>query len=100
LQRGSAEGVTVDVYAPGTAIFDLRRMESRKQTPATARCDRPGHAALRRRFGNRSRRRTTTARSAAVTAVTSSTGRRFYVGATRGTLKLPEKNLGDLACVF
>jgi hypothetical protein len=31
---------------------------------------------------------------------TSSTGRRFFVVAKRGTLKLPEKNLGDLAFVF
>ena len=31
---------------------------------------------------------------------TSSTGRRFFVVAKRGTLKLPEKNLGDLAIVF
>jgi hypothetical protein len=35
-----------------------------------------------------------------VFTVTSSTGRRFYVVATRGTLKLPVKNLGDLALVF
>ena len=31
---------------------------------------------------------------------TSSTHRRFFVVATRGTLKLPSKNLGDLAFVF
>jgi hypothetical protein len=31
---------------------------------------------------------------------TSSTGRRFFVVAKRGTLKLPERNLGDLAFVF
>jgi hypothetical protein len=31
---------------------------------------------------------------------TSSTGRRFFVVAKRGTLKLPSKNLGDLAFVF
>jgi hypothetical protein len=31
---------------------------------------------------------------------TSSTHRRFFVAATRGTLKLPSKNLGDLAFVF
>ena len=35
-----------------------------------------------------------------VFTVTSSTGRRFYVVAQRGTLKLPVKNLGDLALVF
>jgi hypothetical protein len=35
-----------------------------------------------------------------VFTVTSSTGRRFYVVAARGTLKLPAKNLGDLAFVF
>ena len=35
-----------------------------------------------------------------VFTVTSSTGRRFYVVASRGTLKLPAKNLGDLAFVF
>ena len=35
-----------------------------------------------------------------VFTVTSSTGRRFYVVAERGTLKLPQKNLGDLAFVF
>jgi hypothetical protein len=35
-----------------------------------------------------------------VFTVTSSTGRRFYVVALRGTLKLPVKNLGDLALVF
>jgi hypothetical protein len=35
-----------------------------------------------------------------VFTVTSSTGRRFYVVAARGTLKLPAKNLGDLAVVF
>jgi hypothetical protein len=35
-----------------------------------------------------------------VFTVTSSTGRRFYVVALRGTLKLPLKNLGDLALVF
>lgn len=32
--------------------------------------------------------------------VTSSTGRRFYVIAKRGSYKLPVKNLGDLAFVF
>jgi hypothetical protein len=31
---------------------------------------------------------------------TSSTGRRFFVVAKRGTFKLPSKNLGDLAFVF
>jgi hypothetical protein len=35
-----------------------------------------------------------------VFTVTSSTKRRFFVVATRGTLKLPVKNLGDLAFVF
>jgi hypothetical protein len=35
-----------------------------------------------------------------VFTVTSSTGRRFYVVALRGTLNLPVKNLGDLALVF
>jgi hypothetical protein len=35
-----------------------------------------------------------------VFTATSSTGRRFFVVAKRGTLKLPEKNLGDLAFVF
>jgi hypothetical protein len=35
-----------------------------------------------------------------VFTVTSSTKRRFFVVATRGTLKLPGKNLGDLAFVF
>ena len=35
-----------------------------------------------------------------VFTVTSSTKRRFFVVATRGTLKLPIKNLGDLAFVF
>jgi hypothetical protein len=35
-----------------------------------------------------------------VFTVTSSTGRRFYVVAERGTLKLPVRNLGDLAFVF
>jgi hypothetical protein len=32
--------------------------------------------------------------------VTSSTKRRFFVVAKRGTLKLPERNLGDLGFVF
>jgi hypothetical protein len=35
-----------------------------------------------------------------VFTATSSTGRRLFVVANRGTLKLPEKNLGDLAFVF
>jgi hypothetical protein len=35
-----------------------------------------------------------------VFTVSSSTGRRFFVVAKRGTLKLPAKNLGDLAFVF
>ena len=35
-----------------------------------------------------------------VFTATSSTGRRFFVVATRGTYKLPRKNLGDLALVF
>jgi len=35
-----------------------------------------------------------------VFTATSSTGRRFFVVARRGTLELPEKNLGDLAFVF
>jgi hypothetical protein len=35
-----------------------------------------------------------------VFTVTSSTHRRFYVVARRGTFKLPSKNLGDLAFVF
>jgi hypothetical protein len=35
-----------------------------------------------------------------VFATTSSTKRRFYVVARRGTLKLPANNLGDLALVF
>jgi hypothetical protein len=35
-----------------------------------------------------------------VFTATSSTGRRFFVVALRGTYKLPRKNLGDLAFVF
>ena len=35
-----------------------------------------------------------------VFTTTSPTGRRFFVSAIRGTLKLPSKNLGDLAFVF
>jgi hypothetical protein len=35
-----------------------------------------------------------------VFTATSSTGRRFFVVAERGTYKLPRKNLGDLALVF
>ena len=96
LQHGASQGIRVDVYAPGTALFDLRHagQTARRypgrvvQVPSSR--TRVGKDVIGFWVGQRT----------IVFTVTSSTGRRFFVVAKRGSYRLPVKNLGDLAFVF